>query len=184
MILLFALFATPLSGQTDSLEFDARITADTILQTEQHRSHVDEGEEMEHSAKRALYYSLFVPGLGQVYNKKYFKIPIVYVAYGVAGYAIYYNSNQYQQAKNDYEQNPSSDNERYLKIWRRYLEMSYIGLVGVHALQVLDAYVDANLFYWDVDPDLTVRIKPSIDPLYLMNGKATTLYGLTCKLTF
>jgi hypothetical protein len=141
-------------------------------------------EEMEHSPRKAMIYGLVFPGLGQAYNKKYFKIPFVYGALGGVGYWIYYNTQIYRDITVEYELDKSDDNERYLKHWRRNLELSYITLVGTYALQVLDAYVDANLLYWDVNPDLTIRLVPSIDPLYISPGMPVANYGLKCKLTF
>jgi len=66
--------------------------------------------------------------------------------------------------------------------------MSYIALAGAYALQVLDAYVDAHLFYWDVNPDLSVRVEPAIRPVYgqpgISPGTVAGNFGLRCKLTF
>ncbi|MDA3822772.1 MAG: DUF5683 domain-containing protein, partial [Bacteroidales bacterium] len=167
MILLFGLFGISSFGQkgvqssdTDSI----RISGDpSAIQTVN-------PEEMDHSPRKAMIYGLVLPGLGQAYNKKYFKIPFVYAALGGVSYWIYYNTQGYRNISVEYELDDNSTNERYLKAWRRNLELSYISLVGAYALQVLDAYVDANLFFWDVSPDLTIRLQPSIDPLYLSPG--------------
>src|SRR6056297_3582606 len=86
-------------------------------------------EEMDHSPTKAIMYALALPGLGQAYNKKYYKIPIVYAALGGVGYLIYFNNQGYVQASNDYALDPTAINERYLRFWRRNLELSYIGLV-------------------------------------------------------
>jgi alpha-glucosidase (family GH31 glycosyl hydrolase) len=141
-------------------------------------------EGIDHSPKRAMFYSLALPGLGQAYNKKYFKIPIVYGALAGVGYWIYFNTQGYRQASLNYSNDPSNFNETYLRLWRRQLELSYITLVGTYALQVLDAYVDAYLFYWDVSPDLAIRVEPTVEPLYLPVGQAVGNYGISCKLTF
>jgi hypothetical protein len=141
-------------------------------------------DEMDHSPKRAMYYSLALPGLGQAYNKKYFKIPIVYGVLGGVGYWIYYNTQGYRTARDRYVEDQSTTNERYLRAWRRNLELSYITLAGAYALQVVDAYVDAHLFYWDVSPELTLRVEPSIRPHLVPVGGPVTNYGLKCSLTF
>jgi len=137
-----------------------------------------------HSPTKAIMFALVLPGLGQGYNRKYYKIPIVYGALGVAVYAIHFNSTNYEQVSLDYATDPSDLNERYLRAWRRNLELSYIGLIAVYALQVIDAYVDANLYAWDVSKDLSLRIRPDISPLFLPSGAPVSSYGLSCSLRF
>lgn len=140
--------------------------------------------EVDHSPKKAMTYALIFPGLGQAYNKKYFKIPFVYGAFGGVGYWVYYNTNGYRQASSIYAEDQSDLNERILRYWRRQLELSYITIVATYALQVLDAYVDAHLLNWDVNPDLSIRLEPTIEPFYLPVGVPASNYGITCKLTF
>lgn len=162
----------------DTIKIDdqAQVTADT--------KEVDI-QDIEHSPRKALIYSIVFPGLGQAYNKKYWKIPIVYAAIGGAGYAIYYNTQQYRAALDEYALDiENTTAERYVKYWRRNLEISYIAVVAVDALAVVDAYVDANLFYWDVDPDLTLRMEPSIQPLLNHDGSMMNAYGFRASLTF
>ncbi len=140
-----------------------------------------------HSPKKAMIYSIVLPGLGQAYNHKYWKIPIVYGALAGAGYFIYYNTQQYRVAVDEYLDAlilSSDADDRYLKYWRRNMEMSYIAIVLVDALAVVDAYVDANLFYWDVDPDLSLRVEPSIQPVLQPGGNIVNNYGFKCSLTF
>lgn len=175
--LLFTLCGLSLQAQnSDSLAItDVGIQADSII-----NAALKEG----HSPKRAMIYSIVLPGLGQAYNKKYFKIPIVYAALGTAGYMIYYNTLKYSEASDNYLDDPSTTNERYVQGYRRNLELSYIGLVLVDALAVVDAYVDAHLFYWDVDPDLSIRMEPSIQPMLNSSGTIVNNYGFRCRLTF
>lgn len=178
MILLFAFISIPLAAQDDPAGDDSlRVSR----QDSTRRINVDE---MDHSPQRAMFYSLALPGLGQAYNKKYFKIPFVYGVLGGVGYWIYYNTQGYRDISDRYADDPSSTNERYLRAWRRNLELSYITLAGAYALQVLDAYVDAHLFYWEVNPDLTLRFEPSIRPHLVPAEGPVTNYGLKCSLTF
>ena len=139
---------------------------------------------IDHSPTRAIMYALVLPGLGQGYNRKYYKIPIVYAALGAAGYAIYFNNTNYKQASLDYALEPSDLNERYLRAWRRNLELSFIGMIAVYALQVIDAYVDANLYAWDVSKDLSLRVQPDIAPIFLPTSTPVTTFGLSCSLRF
>lgn len=151
-----------------------------------------------HSPKKATYLSL-IPGAGQIYNKKYWKLPIVYAGFGVTGYFAFWNraeyikyndayicklnnpDNQliveYNQATNSYECNTNTkyecDNELAAKYdsdqlksfrdyYRRNMELSFIVMGLWYVLQILDATVDAHLYYWNVDENLSVRLEPVI----------------------
>jgi len=141
-------------------------------------------EDYVHSPSQAVMFALAVPGLGQAYNRKYWKIPIVWAAFGGAGYAIYFNGRNYRLASEEYALNPDDDlNERILRYWRRNLELSYIGLIAVYALQVVDAYVDAQLYSWDVNENLSMRVAPSVEPLMAYSGYSGSVYGLSCRFT-
>jgi len=148
------------------------LTADTV----------EAGEpDFSHSPSKAMMYALVLPGLGQAYNKKYFKIPIVYVGLGAAVYAINYNSTNYRIASQEYAQDQNDLNERYLRTWRRWMEISYIALAAVYALQVLDAYVDAHLYSWDVNQNLSLRIAPSLQPVMVPGSVPVHQLGLVCR---
>lgn len=148
-------------------------------------STIVEEKEEGHSPRKAMIYSIVLPGAGQAYNKKYWKMPIVYAALGGAGYAIYYNTQEYRAVLTELELAPNdADLLRYTKYWRRNMELSYIAIVLVDALAVVDAYVDAHLFYWDVDPDLTIRVEPSIQPLLIPDGSIMNTYSIRASFTF
>jgi len=149
-----------------------RVTADSLVLVQ---------PDFSHSPSKAIMYALVLPGLGQAYNKKYYKMPIVWAALGVAGYAISYNTIQYRQSSEDYALLPDETNERYLQFWRRNLELSYIGLILVYALQVVDSYVDAQLYSWDVNDNLSLRIAPSLQPLMAPGSLTGQSVGLTCS---
>lgn len=134
-----------------------------------------------HSPSKAIMLSLVLPGLGQGYNQKYFKIPIVWAAIAGAGYAINYNTKQYQAFAKEYAADPDNTDERYMQLWRRYMELSYIAMIGVYALQALDAYVDAQLYSWDVSENLSMGISPSLQPLMVPGSLTGQSYGLTCS---
>ena len=134
------------------------------------------------SPTRALMYALVLPGLGQAYNGKYWKIPIVWGAMGAAGYAVYYNSGMYRQAMLNYIENESDGNERIVRGWKRNMELSYIVCVLVYGLQILDAYVDANLSTWDVNNNLSLGISPSVQPLMSHTSLKGLSGGLTCSI--
>lgn len=130
--------------------------------------------------KKAIWFSLLCPGLGQLYNRRYWKLP--FVGAGVIGvaYAINWNSKYYNAYTNGYrdimDDDPST--KSYLKLlppnsnypesqlvnvlknrqqtFRRSRDLSYIGAVGVYVLCILDAFVDAQLYDFDISPDLSV----------------------------
>jgi hypothetical protein len=133
------------------------------------------------SPTRAMMYALVLPGLGQAYNEKYYKIPIVWAALGTAGYFIWYNTGQYKQATLDYLNEPSENNKTIIQGWRRYVEISYIVTIFVYGLQILDAYVDANLYTWDVNENLSMGISPSLQPLLVPTSATGFSGGLTCS---
>lgn len=154
-------------------------------------------EEQFSRPKKAAYLSAALPGLGQAYNKRYWKIPIVYGAFGTIGYFIGYNNNKYQQYRNAYllkksfplEElddelaiNISEDNlQRGLDYYRRNRDLLMILLVGVYIIQILDAHIDAHLMEFDVSDDLTFRVEPGFESQSLWTSKQ---YGLKLTLNF
>jgi len=132
------------------------------------------------SPSRALLYAMVLPGLGQAYNGKYWKIPIVWGALGVSGYAIFYNTQQYELAVRDYLVS-ESDDDRIVRGWRRNMELSYIVTALIYGLQILDAYVDANLYSWEVNDNLSLGISPSLQPMMSHTSLSGYSGGLTCS---
>jgi hypothetical protein len=132
------------------------------------------------SPSRALLYAMVLPGLGQAYNGKYWKIPIVWGALGATGYAIYYNTQNYEAAVRDYLATDSED-DRIVRGWRRNMELSYIVTILIYGLQMLDAYVDANLYSWDVNDNLSMGISPSLQPMMSHTSLSGYSGGLTCS---
>ena len=166
----------------DSAEFKPLWASDTIVQVGEEDTLVAVAPaQVEHSPSKAIIYALALPGLGQAYNNKYWKMPIVWAALGGAGYAIWYNTGMFNEYSLLYATDPVNTDERYLTLWRRYRDMSYIAMAAVYALQVLDAYVDAQLFFWDVDENLSLEIGPSIKPLLDHNSLTGASFGLTCR---
>lgn len=163
---------------------------------------------------RAVLYAL-VPGLGQIYNRKYWKLPIVYGGLMGCMYAVTWNNKNYQDYSEAYKDimydaatNPD-DQEKWHQSWqdltsrdpstlindanfrdqlkrqkdyfRRYRDLSIIITVGVYALSIVDAYVDAQLFDFDISPDLSMRVEPVVSPKTRVTPGS---YGLNCCLKF
>lgn len=128
-----------------------------------------------HSPRKATILSAVVPGAGQVYNKKYWKVPIVYAGLGTCVYFIDRNNRKFQQYKdaliaiNDDDPNtlnttPYSESQldELQETYRSWRDLSWIICAGVYALQIIDANVDAHLFYFDAGQDISFHVQPSI----------------------
>lgn len=164
-------------------------------------------------SKRAMLYSAILPGLGQFYNKKYWKLPIVLGgAFGLT-YAISWNGsryNEYKEAYSDFVTDPAartswhnfipsneqaqdyidnSSKKEYLQsslrrkkdFFRRNRDLAIIASVGVYALCIIDAYVDAQLYDFDISPDLSMRVEPVV---WMPTPYANASIGLQCRLYF
>jgi hypothetical protein len=183
---LISLALSPAIGQDPDTIRDFQV-ADSIQRfAEQDLRNADtlivEQSDLTHSPYKAIMFALVLPGLGQSYNNKYYKIPIVYAALGGVGYAIGFNTKKYREWSYNYSLSPDATNERGLRYYRRNMELSYIGLILVYALQVLDAYVDAQLYNWDVNSDLSLRVSPSMQPMMVPANMNHQAYGFTCSI--
>lgn len=136
-----------------------------------------------HSPKKATIYSALLPGLGQAYNKKYWKIPIIYAGFGAFGYFINQNNVEYKkfkaaygyvaggkkgEAPNDYARNLDIEQlQEGRDYYRRNFEFSIILTSVWYLLNIVDASVDAHLFYYDVSDNLSMKLDPmfQVDPL-------------------
>lgn len=120
--------------------------------------------------------SAALPGLGQVYNRKWWKVPILYAGIGTCIYFINDNTQNYQYYRNqliaELDGNPDTTNETPFNSsqlrtisddYRRWLDLSYISLGLVYALNIIDANVDAHLFFFDVSDELTLRWTPQFN---------------------
>jgi hypothetical protein len=127
-----------------------------------------------HSPHKATMYSALVPGLGQIYNKKYWKLPVIYGLAGIFIYTFDYNNNQYNKFTNGYLDLKSgkidsfegySNVETINKIrdnFKRNRDLNVITLAAVYLLNVLDATVDAHLMDYDISDDLSLNLQPSL----------------------
>jgi len=130
--------------------------------------------------KKALLYSLILPGAGQIYNRKYWKLPLVYAAYGGLVYAFDYNGTQHKRFKTAYEYrvdgnpltnadelvNPAVTDDAIKRArdgLRKDLEVTYMAAIIVHALNGIEAYVDAHLRNFDISEDLSLDIRPTFE---------------------
>jgi hypothetical protein len=162
---------------------------------------------------KAVIYSAIFPGLGQIYNRKYWKLPFVYGGFLGCIYAIDWNGNQYNGYKLAYkhfiDEDESTDSwmayrpyslRKEVSEWtpdqttwftsslkskrdyyQWYRDLSIIISVGVYAICMIDAYVDAQLFSFDVSEDLSMRVEPV---LFDKTGTSSRSVGMQLSFTF
>ena len=150
-----------------------------------------------HSPKKATLYSTFLPGLGQIYNKKYWKVPVLYGLLGTFTYFVIYNDHQYmiyrqayrdridgftqQQDEGEYIDVLSNDQlKSEMKRWERSRNFNAIGIFLTYIANIIDANVDAHFFDYDISDDLSLRIMPVASPVISENSQ----FGVTCVLSF
>ena len=162
--------------------------------------------QVKHNPKRATLYSAVLPGLGQAYNKKYWKIPIVYAGIGAIYYVADINGDYYRDFRDaydyqsgintdvseeaiDYAGKYSANNLITLRdSYRRNMELSWIIMALWYGINIIDATVDAHFFEYDISDDLTLKVEPMIktnfgETAYLYGyGKCST--GVSLKLKF
>jgi len=149
---------------------------------------------------KATMYAAALPGLGQIYNRKYWKVPFVYAGFGALGYAISFNTTNYNKFMNAYQDftDNSLTTDSYLEIefvksldrevydpilesenfnsstsgwvktqmmngvdyYRKYRDLSYIGIAAWYLVTIIDANVDASLFDYDISDDLRASFAP------------------------
>jgi len=175
----------------------------------------------EHSPHKATVYSALLPGLGQIYNKKYWKLPILYAGIGATLYAIVWNTDQYNIYKDayvdfsnfqDYKYQteggdiPEPTSKRYEELvttdfsttdasydawfktklqngkdsYKHDRDLSYIILLGVYVLNIIDATVDAHFTNFSINDDLTMTVQPKMN-YSPMSGNTL---GLSCRINF
>ena len=122
------------------------------------------------SPKKASIYSAVIPGAGQIYTKKYWKVPIIYGGLVTSAYFINDNNNQYNEYRDaallSYETGEDQLGYTYSELiilkdhYKRNREISYFSFVGVYILNIIDASVNAHLFHFDVSDDISLNIRP------------------------
>ncbi len=140
--------------------------------------------------------SAVLPGWGQITNKKYWKLPLVYGALGTTGFVFFRNLSQYKEARTAFalatDNDPSNDNQiiqpyfavkdqpeiirSFRNAVRQDVDYSVLFFIGFWGLQVVDAAVDANLKTFDVSDDLSLQFKPGFSPMARTAGVSLVLH--------
>jgi hypothetical protein len=154
------------------------------------------------SPAKAAFYSAILPGLGQAYNKKYWKIPIVYAALGTGIYFYTYNNKEYNRYRDIFKRRQAGfkDDEFYLdsqgellasprvtddgliraqKLFRKDKEVSLLVIIGIYVLNIIDANVDAHLLQYNIDENLSLTPHFKIEEINTANN-----FGLTLNFKF
>ena len=164
--------------------------------------------------KKAMWLAIAFPGAGQIYNRKYWKLPLIYGGFVGCIYALSWNGSMYRdysqaymdimdndpntksyenflptgydvQSRLDYLQNLFRRKKNY---FRRYRDLSIFCMIGVYLLSIVDAYVDAELSSFDISKDLTMKVHPAVINDYRRGTRGSGMngnsYGLQCSLNF
>jgi hypothetical protein len=134
--------------------------------------------------RNAAIRSAILPGWGQAYNKRYWKIPVIYAAGATIGYFYYQNQKGYIDFRNLARQNPSVTAYKTNRdLYREWRDWNIVMFVGLYILQIIDANVDAHLHEFDVGEDLAFSIKPYLCPVSFA-GRPNTATGLSFNIRF
>ena len=137
------------------------------------------------SAHKASILSAVIPGAGQVYNKKYWKVPIIYTSLSTSIYFIYDNQNKLTNYQDAYISRSNGGTDEYIDVYsdsqlltivdyyERNRDVSYIITAAIYLLNIVDASVDAHMFDFDISEDLSLKTSPQI--INTPNGKTPIL---------
>jgi hypothetical protein len=169
VIVILCFTSLGVSAQTDTLQ---TITNDPLIVEKKDTISI-KSYATRYDPRKALLYAAILPGLGQIYTKKYWKLPLVYGGMGFIGYYIDVYEKGYTKYKLQLFQvidgniHASLYTESQLRTvvnrFRRERDFMIILMGGVYLLQMIDAHVDAHLKEFDLNPNLQVSLEPMID---------------------
>jgi hypothetical protein len=160
-ILLQPNYSIAQQNKTDTVQSNNSLLNDSIVDIEK-----------VHNPKKATLYSAILPGLGQAYNEKYWKIPVIYAGLATTGYFMYVNNVEYKRYKDAYKIRMDDDpnsidefdgkyNDQSLKnirdYYRRNFELMIVATAAIYALNIIDATVDGHLKDFEVNDDISLR---------------------------
>ena len=159
---------------------------------------------------KATWLALVIPGGGQIYNRKYWKLPIIYGGFAGCAYALTWNNKMYKDYMQAYkdaalgnweansihdllppgylDRTPKTQITETLRkrkdTYRRYRDLSIFAFIGVYLISVIDAYVDAELSNFDITPDLSMRVEPAVVNSQYSIGSSNKSVGVQCSFRF
>ena len=159
---------------------------------------------------KATWLALVIPGGGQIYNRKYWKLPIIYGGFAGCAYALTWNNKMYKDYMQAYkdaalgnweansihdllppgylDRTPKTQITETLRkrkdTYRRYRDLSIFAFIGVYLISVIDAYVDAELSNFDITPDLSMWVEPAVINSQYSIGSSNKSVGVQCSFRF
>ena len=159
---------------------------------------------------KATWLAFVIPGGGQIYNRKYWKLPIIYGGFAGCAYALTWNNKMYKDYMQAYkdaalgnweansihdllppgylDRTPKTQITETLRkrkdTYRRYRDLSIFAFIGVYLISVIDAYVDAELSNFDITPDLSMRVEPAVINSQYSIGSSNKSVGVQCSFRF
>lgn len=193
LLVLLMLFCGLRSMAQDSL----RVVRDSTFEAAASDTVLLKSYATRYDPRKALLYAAVVPGLGQIYNKKYWKLPLVYggfvgFAYGVNFYQegyIKYKAELYDNLEKGYVNNgdiepgdvySTANYRRIVDQYKRQRDFMLILMAGMYLLQIIDAHVDAHLKEFDVNPTLQVSVRPVMEQTAMLGNQT----GFTVVIRF
>jgi len=157
--------------------------------------------------KRATWYAIVCPGLGQIYNRSYWKLPVLYGGVLACTYLITWNGRMYNDYRNAYHDIIDSDpnTTSYMTLfptydgtqnwlpntlrtkmnnYRRSRDMSVFAITMLYMVSAVDAFVDAHLYDFTVSDDLSLRVEPIINSYGMDHMSRSRSFGFRCNITF
>ena len=212
LVILFLIASVAVSNvlaatlQNDSIYLISTSDTVKVVETEEYVSK----STFQPDAQKSVWLAAVVPGLGQIYNRQYWKVPIIYGgALGLA-YGITWNDRMFVDYKKGYvdlmDKDPNtnyfeyllpegvtlnnSNKDYYTRViktkldnYRRYRDLCIIASAVFYLLTILDAYVDAQMFDYDINPDLSLEVVPTVIAPSAAHEQESSV-GLSCKLKF
>jgi len=188
LVYIFLFFCVVTSGAIAQDSVRTVETSDSLI-TESRDTVLMKTYAARYSPRKALLYAAILPGLGQIYNKKYWKLPLVYGGFYSIGYGLSHYQVNFIKYKNQlfYNLDTSPNNENFINpdsklptsrlrqavdFYRRQRDFMIILMGGMYLLQIIDAHVDAHLKEFDLNPNLKVSIEPTMEQSQLL-GRQT-----------
>ena len=159
---------------------------------------------------KATWLALVIPGGGQIYNRKFWKLPSISGGFAGCAYALTWNNKMYKDYMQAYkdaalgnweansihdllppgylDRTPKTQITETLRkrkdTYRRYRDLSIFAFIGVYLISVIDAYVDAELSNFDITPDLSMRVEPAVINSQYSIGSSNKSVGVQCSFRF